>query len=78
MRTAATAVATRMVALVHISLLMLNGSKMTEDEQLRCVWSEERVAAPKEIVAEKCENLKKPEEIKKEAEKGGGESSPRR
>ena len=32
----------------------------------------ERVAAPKEIVAEKCENLKKPEEIKKEAEKGGG------
>ena len=39
------------------------------------MWSEERVAAPKEIVAEKCENLKKPEEIKKEAEKGGGESS---
>ena len=36
---------------------------------------EERVAAPKEIVAEKCENLKKPEEIKKEAEKGGGVSS---
>ena len=32
----------------------------------------EREAAPKEIVTEKCENLKKPEEIKKEAEKGGG------
>ena len=74
---AATAVATKIVALVHIAVFV-NGFKVTEDEQLRCVWSEERVAAPKEIVAEKCENLKKPEEIKKEAEKGGGESSPRR
>ena len=57
---------------------MINGLKIIDDEQLRCVWSEERVAAPKEILAEKCENLKKPEEIKKEAEKRGGESSPRR
>ena len=47
---------------------------MTEDEQPRCVWSEERVAAPKEIVTEKWENLTKPEEIKWKLKKGGASS----
>ena len=40
---------------------MVDGLKITDDEQPRCGWSKEREAAPKEIVSEKCENLTKPE-----------------
>ena len=51
---------------------MLNGSKMTEDEQPRCVWSEEREAAPKEIVLKSVKILKSPKKLKRKLKKGGG------